>query len=238
MKVFIKEEMKNILAENMLRFGPRNLTESEKRNLQRLIEQSAAWDSVKELIDSKDGSSYKEVVTDLKSVPFIEPNSKKQLAMTGEKRLPLYIGAQLGMMNIPRGQKGNESAQTIFSYKLLFFLVQNPNITFANMKSSAGISLWLVNYSKFSNGTSQISSSTSVGKSVTLGNLVAISNVNDTTSDITVTINGNDINNLTTGFPSNPIGYAPNLIPNINTELLKYGYPALPSKFSYAATTI
>ena len=30
--------MKNILAENMLRFGPRNLTESEKRNLQRLTE--------------------------------------------------------------------------------------------------------------------------------------------------------------------------------------------------------
>ena len=30
--------MKNILAENMLRFGPRNLSESEKRNLQRLVE--------------------------------------------------------------------------------------------------------------------------------------------------------------------------------------------------------
>jgi hypothetical protein len=31
--------MKNILAENMLRFGPKNLSESEKRNLQRLMEQ-------------------------------------------------------------------------------------------------------------------------------------------------------------------------------------------------------
>ena len=31
--------LKNILAENMLRFGSKNLSESEKRNLQRLIEQ-------------------------------------------------------------------------------------------------------------------------------------------------------------------------------------------------------
>lgn len=31
--------MKNILAENMLRFGPKNLSESDKRNLQRLMEQ-------------------------------------------------------------------------------------------------------------------------------------------------------------------------------------------------------
>jgi hypothetical protein len=35
-KIMIK--MKNILAENMLRFGPRNLSESEKQNLQRLSE--------------------------------------------------------------------------------------------------------------------------------------------------------------------------------------------------------
>lgn len=31
--------MKNILAENMLRFGPKNLSESDRRNLQRLMEQ-------------------------------------------------------------------------------------------------------------------------------------------------------------------------------------------------------
>ena len=36
--------MKNILAENMLRFGPKNLTESEKQNLQKLIEQDLSKD--------------------------------------------------------------------------------------------------------------------------------------------------------------------------------------------------
>ena len=34
--------MKNTLAENMLRFGPKNLTESEKRKLQRLAEQTTS----------------------------------------------------------------------------------------------------------------------------------------------------------------------------------------------------
>jgi hypothetical protein len=29
--------MKNILAENMLRFGPKNLTELERKNLQRFL---------------------------------------------------------------------------------------------------------------------------------------------------------------------------------------------------------
>jgi len=33
--------MKNILAENMLRFGPKNLSESEKRKLTKLVEQGA-----------------------------------------------------------------------------------------------------------------------------------------------------------------------------------------------------
>ena len=33
--------MKNILAENMLRFGPRNLSESAKRKLSKLVEQAA-----------------------------------------------------------------------------------------------------------------------------------------------------------------------------------------------------
>jgi hypothetical protein len=32
--------MKNILAENMLRFGPKNLSESDRRNLQKLMEQT------------------------------------------------------------------------------------------------------------------------------------------------------------------------------------------------------
>jgi hypothetical protein len=39
-------KMKNILAENMLRFGPRNLSESEKQNLQRLSEIAPAGGSM------------------------------------------------------------------------------------------------------------------------------------------------------------------------------------------------
>jgi len=39
-KETLKDIMKNILAENMLRFGSKNLSESDKRNLQRLMEQT------------------------------------------------------------------------------------------------------------------------------------------------------------------------------------------------------
>jgi hypothetical protein len=38
--------LKNILAENMLRFGPKNLSESDKRNLQRLSEGASVPDSI------------------------------------------------------------------------------------------------------------------------------------------------------------------------------------------------
>jgi hypothetical protein len=55
--------MKNILAENMLRFGPKNLTESERKNLQRLFEQSAVWDNVKPIGNNPDGP--KEIKTNI-----------------------------------------------------------------------------------------------------------------------------------------------------------------------------
>ena len=53
MKVTKKEikQMKNILAENMLRFGPRNLSESEKRNLQKLVEQTEPGDPSQATVD-------------------------------------------------------------------------------------------------------------------------------------------------------------------------------------------
>jgi len=45
-------KLKNLLAENMIRFGSKNLTESQKRNLQRLIEQNQnVQDLIKKLFN-------------------------------------------------------------------------------------------------------------------------------------------------------------------------------------------
>jgi hypothetical protein len=43
------KHMKNILAENLLRFSPKNLTESEKKNLSKLTEQTNIEDAVQSL---------------------------------------------------------------------------------------------------------------------------------------------------------------------------------------------
>jgi hypothetical protein len=55
--------MKNILAENMLRFGPKNLSESEKRNLSKLVDQGQPGvennSNVEQLIVSKLGDRSK-----------------------------------------------------------------------------------------------------------------------------------------------------------------------------------
>jgi hypothetical protein len=71
--------MKNILAENMLRFGPKNLTESERKNLQRLFEQSAVWDSIK--ASGADTMSPKTVILDIPAATALTINGN-QTTMT------------------------------------------------------------------------------------------------------------------------------------------------------------
>jgi hypothetical protein len=236
MELFNLKNMKTI-NENIKRML--NLMEAQHGIINPLInEQSAVWDNVKETIQSKDGGSGKEVIVDFPSVPFIDPNSKKQLAYNSStagqtKWTPLYIGAYLGMSYNPKGIRSIEfNKSNFFRYQLIFFVVINSNITWKNKESARGSDIWLINYSKLGNNQSKIKSSTSFSK-FKLGNLSAISSINDKISDVTVTINGNEINNLQTGFPSNPSGYAPNLISSINTELDKYGYPQLPLTFGY-----
>jgi hypothetical protein len=82
--------MKNILAENMIRFGTKNLSESAKLILTE--QDQAYWDA---LLQGKQVADEK---IDLPSVPLIDPSSGKQVTHgflndTSVKR-PVYVGVQ------------------------------------------------------------------------------------------------------------------------------------------------
>lgn len=90
--------MKNKLAENMLRFGPKNLTESEKKNLSKLVEQAeqpqmsniALTDAHKnaakpQRIDSSDG-------TDVISFPPLGRPQNGNLALNDGEGVITYLG--------------------------------------------------------------------------------------------------------------------------------------------------
>jgi hypothetical protein len=90
--------MKNILAENMLRFGPRNLSESAKRKLSKLVEQTdqlqmsniALTDAHKnadtpQLIKSSTGSS-------VISFPTLGRPENGNLALNDQEGVITYLG--------------------------------------------------------------------------------------------------------------------------------------------------
>jgi hypothetical protein len=123
--------MKNILAENMLRFGPRNLSESEKQNLQRLVEVNETyWDSVPRISNNPNGKKQvgKQFAA---SNPLTFPN-KGQLIFTFDKKLPVYIGAYLQAQYSPLEKLADSASGSItgqFGYNLTFFLADTKGST-------------------------------------------------------------------------------------------------------------
>jgi hypothetical protein len=66
------KHMKNILAENLLRFSPKNLTESEKKNLSKLAEQQDTFTSALSKINTAIPDFLKRVRASEKQVEFVE----------------------------------------------------------------------------------------------------------------------------------------------------------------------
>ncbi len=83
--------MKNILAENMIRFGTKNLSESAKLIL---TEQNEAyWD------DLLKGKQFVQDIIELPAVPLMEPTTGKQVMSfnintPNESKRPVFVGIQ------------------------------------------------------------------------------------------------------------------------------------------------
>ena len=83
--------MKNILAENMIRFGTKNLSESAKLILQEQNEQY--WDNLLK------GKQFVQDIVELPSVPLTEPTTGKQVMSfnvntPNESKRPVFVGIQ------------------------------------------------------------------------------------------------------------------------------------------------
>ena len=96
------KHMKNILAENLLRFSPKNLTESEKKNLSKLTEQADETNSNITLTDQfKNISTAPDYITSLigyVSLPkkgFPEPGD---VAIKDGKAVLLYLNPKTYMV--------------------------------------------------------------------------------------------------------------------------------------------
>jgi hypothetical protein len=198
------------------------------------------WNNVKETINSKDGSSYKQVTKEYPSVPLLDPKTGKQFAYAGDAVAgklewePLYIGAWLNISYAPKGNKGktfNES--NFFMYNLAFFLATKPGITYSTMNSARGVEIFYINCRRLGTGKFEANMKLKTYKPNAL--LYLISNKDDTNKD--TYIQGNDL--ITpNGFLSNPSGYAASLVSTINTEIAKAGFPQLPNAFQQGLVTV
>ena len=226
--------MKNILVENMLRFGPRNLSESEKQNLIRLMEQSSAWENVQP--SGKGSDSLKSVSKDFGGkYPILNPADNLQYYAVTNSQIfaPAYIGAILFMSydSTIKPKNNQQGYQGRFWYRIEIYLSHDNTETVLSAKQKGqelygvycsqnekdfGFRVQYLDTSKhWGSGLAYYSLKDSKDKSTSTNNLGAMK--------------------LQLEFAKNPAGYAPGLIKDINSELNKYGYPSLPSTFNLSA---
>ena len=125
--------MKNTLAENMLRFGPKNLTQENRENLKRLTE---------DFINPNDGMTYK---SNFKNVSMFDKYVKGDTAVPNSVLLP------------PPGVGINTEAHTQLIWYAAAYTGEDPSID--NVRASASqikrflINVWKPNMKKKLIGT-------------------------------------------------------------------------------------
>jgi hypothetical protein len=199
-----------------------------------LLEQTGIWQDVQET----GGGGYKEVVKKFAAVPLIDPKTNKQWALVEETNKELtkfvYLGAELTMMynESISLQKSFEAAQKTphFGYWLGFRFTYDAGKTAFKTSDTMG---WHIRCNKLADSKFHLKNQFFP---LTSNSIYAITDKNDT--DRSRYWNMSRLNNATDGFPANPIGFAPQLIPQINTELAKYGYPELPAALTVGTTII
>jgi hypothetical protein len=232
-KVTIKEEMKNILAENMLRFGPRNLTESEKRNLQRLTEQSDEWENV---TTGTGGGKELELKFAANSLLTHPNEGELRLGPKFANSKPLYVGALLQANYNPSNKFATQASQVAggrFGYTLTVTLTTKKGFArdaSGQFSSGAGddraFDLFRIvcaqsEKKQFLYMITNLQSKPAIGI-----DMLAYKTSHMFTAGL---MNTNNI-------PANIDGWCGTLRNDINQSLLKYGYPALPNSIQYSGT--
>jgi hypothetical protein len=220
----------NNLNEYKKRFN--TLMESTIGNVKPLImEQSAIWQDVQGT-----GNGYKEVSKKFAAVPLMDPKTGKQWASVEEtdkeKTKFVYLGAELVMMynepvSLPKSFDAAQKAPH-FGYWLGFRFTYDAGKTTFQSSDTLG---WHIRCNKLADNKFHLKNQ---WFKLTPNSIYAITDKNDT--DRSRYWNTTGLNTTPNGFPANPMGFAPDLIPQINETLNKYGYPILKKQFQVGET--
>jgi hypothetical protein len=211
--------MKNILAENMIRFGTKNVTESERKNLQRLLEQNEDfWDPL-----TKNGTDSATHNKSFATVPFIVPKTNTQLVKR-DGNIPIFIGANLTVSYNPFDKP---NAQSRFKGDIEFFISRKEGQNWSDTFRGG-------TYDKFDN---HVFANVLIQKVADKNNF-SFKIFSEKGSEKLIGFNlpnfgGGQFNTLVMSpMQANPAGWLPAALYNsINSELQLVGLPQIPPKF-------
>lgn len=131
--------MKNILAENLLRFGVKNLSESDKN---KLMEGTGPNDTFwQPLMKGMKQASFAE---NIPSVPFLNPQTGKQLqyVQPDGKQTPLFIGASISAKydtNIATGGNSLQDSKRFYVDVTFFYAIKAGVTAYEDPSPSIGV---------------------------------------------------------------------------------------------------
>lgn len=200
-----------------------------------LTEQSSAWETVQ--ANGTDPKGPKRVGKNfISTYKLINPDNNLQfyaVRTNQEINNPMYIGAYLVMgynSNIKVADTYAVSKNR-FDYYLKIFLAFD-NSTDQNTSRKLNTDMFDIRCNQYIKGfnfsVDYNRSFIGAETNQTFKALTDPKNAASSTKDMSV-------GKIQLEFAKNPAGYAPGLIKDINAELIKYGFPALPSTFNLSA---
>ena len=220
--------MKNILAENLLRFGVKNLKDADK---ERMMEQTDLWDNI-DGGSSGNGLKIKHVFFPA-NVQLTSPTLGALIFNENAGKFsgkPIYVGAHLQMQynQLADMKKVNSAGAALtaqFGFTLDFYLASTAGAS--NFVNNAASRYFEIKGARLRNGTFQILSNPAftaefakIGFKSDKGRL-----------DMATSLTSNNL------F-ANLDGWLGKLRPTISTTLSDYGYPELPNRLTPNSTQL
>jgi hypothetical protein len=213
--------MKNMLAENLLRFGVKNLNEKDK---QKLMEQTDLWDAIN---GGASGKGLKVKIIDFPAnVPLTSPSlgALKFDEFGGSfAKKPVYVGAHIQMQynqlaDMKQVNSAGAALSAQFGFSLDFYLSTAPDT--ANFSNSKASRFFEIKGARLRNGTFQI-----ITQPVFTADFAKTGFLSEKGSRLPMP------NSLASNeLFANLNGWLGKLPATINTTLSDWGYPVIPNQ--------
>lgn len=222
-------KLKSILAENLLRFGIKNLSESDIQRLTEVGPNEPFWKNY------MNGTTVGEYAEGIPAVPFLNPATNKQMNYVDSagKQYPLFIGAAIDAdydTKIPKGGNNLTDSKRFYASVTFFYSTaagvkdySDPSPSVA--VSSKGVKFFEIKIAQLNSGkfifvpisfNKQLPQTVSVTEGTTKTTMSQIAQLNV--------------------FGQNIPGYTGTLFGTINLALTKMGFAIMPNSIVAAVT--